>query len=431
MQVCFVAGTPVLLADGTSKPIEKILVAIFTPAVYSAYNTYSTTANTLAALYNIAVAAAENPDFIPAVYFIEDAENVHFQQIAFAGANKNDPVGAVGAMIRAAFAQNFDDDYTEYKSDYNGYWDIVEGRICDDHIVRLYYISGGIFGTDKPLLLGMVDSETGFVHLTNGKWTTVELLNKEAGGWTNFEEFINSRKHVYDMHPDKMLEGGGLVSKQNALATAINDPNVYKRVTPDDVNNIVGWTDAAYQHANSLVMYYAIAPLDLTMAVRPLASELSKVKRFSHNGVFVNPRDFYKTIEEARQGALSAAQLAASNANVLRRAGQWGEKFPAVSAGAVHWRTGQVFMNHSNVLNLPIHPVLRAAEPAASLIDKGRAVSNCAEYNIINQALHSGISRADLKDLIIVPVFTTNSGRIMRPCDNCLHIMRELGIPVF
>ena len=103
------AGTPVLLADGTSKPIEKILVAIFTPAVYSAYNTYSTTANTLAALYNIAVAAAGNTAFTVAGYFndegIVNAISVLLSQEA--SQNAVSTIGKTPEQIRAAARSAF------------------------------------------------------------------------------------------------------------------------------------------------------------------------------------------------------------------------------------------------------------------------------------------------------------------------------------
>ncbi len=393
-------------AENTYKTASDAADTAYRTTSVTAYISFQETVKTLDTAFYAAVADADDPTFTTTAYFTTT------------GTNPNLPFQKTTLAKKSVASRH--EGGAQHESDYDGYWDIIEANIDDDGNILIYYIAGGMFCVGKPKLLGKLDAESGFVQLINGKWTTVELIKNEADGWTNFDEFMQDRQYVYDKQPNIMTDGGGRISYQNSLADA-SDSNLFSHASPDDVNKAVSLTSDGVWLVDTLVTYYAFFPIDAAISVTS-ASALAKTDRIVKGGEIIGTATL-KSVAECRHQAFEAARLFAASLEA--------KNAPAVCACAVHMRTGKVVcFGHSNVLDLPVHSILRNAEPAKSLV-RNRAIANCAEYNVINNALRNGMPPAELKNLIIMSVFTNNSKESMIPCANCAYIMKKLGIPVF
>jgi hypothetical protein len=170
-----------------------------------------------------------------------------------------------------------EDDYSTYTSSYSGYYDCVEARYCEDGKWRVYYINGGFWDVSPPELVGVID-DSGFVQLTNGKWTTIEQIQKHAHAWgTNFSNFKNDDSKVTTERPDQVVPTGeptplvgGQLRKENSLALA-NGGIEYQKVSPDNFNRAVELGDGAKLLLEQALMFYGFAPFNLATGVTGLA----------------------------------------------------------------------------------------------------------------------------------------------------------------
>jgi hypothetical protein len=88
-------------------------------------------------------------------------------------------------------------------------------------------------------------------------------------------------------------------------------------------------------------------------------------------------------------------------------------KIPTATSAAVDTVSGRVFYGVSGEVPRNVHPDLAARMPAESL--ERWCVTNCAEFNAVNRALHAGAEMESLE----VHTVVTRTGRPMPRCDNC------------
>ena len=253
---------------------KKVADNAYDTTVIPAWLNYSQQLREYEALFNAAIASAGDPNFDANAYFNGGKQNDY--EVIMAKTQGNN----------SSKDNSSEDDYV---SDWRGYYDTVETVLGKDGIWRVYYIDGGIFYVSKPKLIGEICPESGFIKLTNGNWSTMDLINQESDAWqTNFNRFMNG-DYAYTERPDLRIDAGDVVGKYNRLAEASGGIE-YKSATPDDVTDISNKTTMMKTLVEMLLMEYAMAPGVLASAVKTpqLMGTLSKAKSlkvFDKSGV--------------------------------------------------------------------------------------------------------------------------------------------------
>jgi len=114
---------------------------------------------------------------------------------------------------------------------------------------------------------------------------------------------------------------------------------------------------------------------------------------------------------DARQVAIS--QNAAQTRVMELKTTLPSNRLPTTTSAAVDARTGNIFFGESGTISNNIHPILAERMPDPSL--EFWVVSNCAEFNAVNNALHAGANLSDLT----VTTLRIRTGAPMPRCLNC------------